>query len=274
MRFHISMRPSLQTGLLLLAIATATITEAQDAPSPQQFPRPRQMHGPQSAMQPAMPSGPQPAAQPAAKPPAGIAPQAAVMPPSATPQTAPSLLDEPAKPAQVRVADGKLAVDANNSTLSDILHDISAKTGMTVDGLSRDQRVFGNYGPASPREVLSALLDGMGYNIMMVGSLDTGVPRQLVLTQRTAGGAAGTVGGRPMQSARQNNGDDDDDSTPDPPDVQQPRPEPNPPEATQPPPSDGSNNGQPGQVKTPQQMLQELQQIRQQQQQQAPTNPQ
>ena len=63
----------------------------------------------------------------------------------------------------------KTLVNADNSALSGILHDISAKTGMTVDGLSRDQRIFGSYGP-SAREVLSALLDGLGYNVMMAGA--------------------------------------------------------------------------------------------------------
>jgi len=186
-----------------------------------------------------------------------------------------SLLDQPANPAQIQVDTGKLSVKADNSTLSGILHDISAKTGMTVDGLSRDQRIFGNYGPASPREVLSALLDGLGYNVLMVGALDNGAPRQLVLTPRT-GASAAASGNRQMPVTRQNNnGDDDDDSTPDQPDntPQPPRPEPNPPEANQQPEQTPPAN-QPGQVRTPQQMLQELQQMRQLQQQQQQANPQ
>jgi hypothetical protein len=277
------MRFQLQTGLFLLMVASATIAEAQVAPVPEQFQQ--RMHRPRPSL-PENGSSPAPGLQPTAP----IAPQQAAVaplttPPSATPPpvaplTASSLLDQPAKPAQIHVDAGQLSVKADNSTLSDILHDISSQTGMTVDGLSRDLRIFGSYGPANPREVLSALLDGAGYNVMMVGSLDNGAPRQLMLTPRTGGGAApgqgpGSGGGRQMQGVRQNAGDDDDDSTPDQQqDAQPPRPEPNPPE-TAPQPDQTPPAGQPGQIKTPQQMLQELQQIRQQQmQQQQPANPQ
>ena len=269
------MRFQLQTGLFLLVVASATIAEAQVEPVPQQFQQ--RMHRPR-------PSLPENSSAPGLNPTPPITPQQAAVtpltaPPPAAPLTASSLLDQPAKPAQVHVDDGKVSVKADNSALSDILHDISSKTGMTVDGLSRDLRVFGSYGPASPREVLSALLDGAGYNIMMVGSLDNGAPRQLVLTPRTGAGAAATPGqgpgggGRQMQGVRPNNGDDDDDSTPDQQDPQPPRPEPNPPE-TAPQPDQTPPAGQPGQIKTPQQMLQELQQIRQQQMQQQQANPQ
>jgi hypothetical protein len=272
------MRFQLQTGLFLLIVASATIAEAQVAPVPQQFPQ--RMHRPRTALPESSPApGVQPT-PPIAPQQAAVAPLTAsqpAAPPPVAPLTASSLLDQPAKPAQVHVDDGELSVKADNSTLSGILHDISSQTGMTVDGLSRDQRVFGNYGPATPREILSALLDGMGYNVMMVGVLDNGAPRQLVLTLRTSGAAAapgpGSNGGRQMPGIRQNAGDDDDDSTPDQQDAQPPRPEPNPPEPA-PQPEQTPPAGQPGQIKTPQQMLQELQQIRQQQLQQQQANPQ
>jgi hypothetical protein len=165
-------------------------------------------------------------------------------------------------------------VNAENSTLSGIMQAITAQTGMTVDGLTNDQRIFGTYGPASPREVLSALLDGMGYNVMMVGNQSNGAPRQLLLTPRSGGPASGgpaNGAGRSMPVHSNNSDDDDDtssqdsqDTTPLPPrpDVNQQQPPQQPP-AGQP----GQGQGQ-GQVKTPQQMLQELQQLRQQQQQQ------
>jgi hypothetical protein len=178
-------------------------------------------------------------------------------------------LDQPPNPAQVHVDAGKLSIKAENSTLSGILHEVSSETGMTVDGLSKDQRIFGNYGPASPREVLSALLDGLGYNVLMVGDQSNGAPRQLLLTQRTAGPASGNHSVE--QPIRQSNSssDDDDDATPDTQDnvPMPPRPVPAQPEVNQEQPPATPPQGQ-GQVKTPQQMLQELQQMRQQQQQQ------
>lgn len=234
-----------QAGVVLLVVLAATITEAQQTPL-------------QTAKSTA-------GAKPSPDVPVPLAPQA--------PQAAPSLLDKPAQPAQVQLNAGKLSVKADNSTLSGILHDIAAKTGMKIDGLSRDQRIFGSYGPAAPREVLSALLDGMGYNVMMVGELASGAPRELALTPRTGGPVTG--GNPATQMARQStNSNDDDDSL-----VEQqdnpvpPRPETMAPEANEP--QEPHPPGNPGTVKTPQQMLQELQQLRQQQlQQQQQANPQ
>ncbi|HVW77413.1 MAG TPA: hypothetical protein VHB45_07355 [Alloacidobacterium sp.] len=234
------MRLQAQVGFLLFALITATITEAQT-----------------------------PAGQ---KPSAAIS-QAIPAPP--TPQRAISLLDEPPVPAQVTFNNGNLTVNAENSSLSQILHDISSKTGMQVEGTPRDQRIFGNYGPASPREVLASLLDGLGYNTMLVGSLANGAPRQIVMTPRN-GGIMASVN-PPVSQMRQNPSNDEDDDSSNVPDQQEnapPRPEPPAepaPEATQPP---EQQSPQQPQVKTPQQLLQELQNLRQQQQQQQQNTPQ
>lgn len=93
-----------------------------------------------------------------------------------------SLSSQAAIPPQVTLDHGKLTVDAQNSDLSAILQDVSQKSGMSVDGLSRNTRVFGVYGPGSPRDVLSALLTGAGYNFVIVGGESGSVPRELVLT--------------------------------------------------------------------------------------------
>ena len=61
---------------------------------------------------------------------------------------------------------------------------------MRLDGLGGDERVFGSFGPGAPREVLTALLNGTSYNVMMVGDLPNGAPRELLLTSRAAGGAS------------------------------------------------------------------------------------
>lgn len=97
-------------------------------------------------------------------------------------QVPPSLSSEAASPPQVILDNGKLMVDAHNSDLSAILQDVAQRSGMSVDGLSRNTRVFGVYGPGSPRDVLSALLTGAGYNFVMVGGGTGNVPRELVLT--------------------------------------------------------------------------------------------
>jgi hypothetical protein len=142
-----------------------------------------------------------------------------------------------------------LAIDAANSSLEQILKDFSTATGAKVDGLSADQRVFGAFGPGPAREVLSQVLQGSGYNVIMIGDQGQGVPRQILLSVRQAGSA---------QPAARNNpsGNEEDDAE----EPQPPVPEPI-----------SNRPGFPpgGPPRSPQQIMQEMQQ-RQQQQQQAP----
>ena len=119
---------------------------------------------------------------------AKAAPPAEPAPPP-QPTVAPNLLEQPAVPATVTTGTNELTVKADNSSLAQILRQVSSKTGMKLDGMSSDERVFGNFGPGAPREVLTALLNGTSYNLIMVGDLPNGAPRELLLTRR-AGGAA------------------------------------------------------------------------------------
>jgi hypothetical protein len=116
-------------------------------------------------------------------------PVAAPVPPP-QPMVAPNLLDQPATPATVTANNHELTVKAENSSLSQILHQVSSATGMKLDGLGGDERVFGSFGPAAPREVITALLNGTSYNVLMVGDLPNGAPRQLLLTRKASGGAS------------------------------------------------------------------------------------
>ena len=158
----------------------------------------------------------------------------------------PSLLDKPAGAPRVTLNGGSLAVDANNSSLSEILKDLERSSGMTVDGFDKDSRVFGIYGPGPPRDVIASLLDGAGYNFLLVGATNAGTPREIVLTTR---------GNAPISAPQPSSQPEEDDEPVNPPPV-----DPAPP--VQPPAAD-----QPRQPRTPQEMLQELQRIRQQQQQ-------
>ncbi len=83
-----------------------------------------------------------------------------------------------------------LRIDAANSSLVQILRDVSAATGAKVEGLNSDERIFGDFGPGPARDVLSQLLQGSGYNIVMIGDQGAGTPRKIVLTPRPSGGAA------------------------------------------------------------------------------------
>lgn len=213
--------------------------------------------GPQAPVQTAGQSGSSVTPGPGAKP-SPAAPQGTGAP--AAPTQAASLLDHPAQAAKVNLAEGKLSVQANNSSLSAILHQISHASGMKIEGLQAgrpDQRVFGSYGPGAPPEVLSELLDGAGYNVLMLGRTSSGAPKELALTPRSGAGAVGTQP-QPNNNAQQDNEDNGEE------DVEPTQyPDDNQPQQNYIPPP-----GPPEMRRTPQQMLEELQRMRQQQQQQ------
>ncbi len=95
--------------------------------------------------------------------------------------------EQPATPATVDFHQGILTIQARNSSLINILAAVSRETGLVVQGLSSDQRVYGQYGPGSLASTLTALLDGSGYNFVIIGGEGGQSPR-LELT--TAGAAA------------------------------------------------------------------------------------
>ena len=103
-----------------------------------------------------------------------------------------------AQPATVSLKNGKLTVEANNSNLTQILQDVAHISGMTIDGLDKDARVFGAFGPGNPRDVLTHLLVGSGYNFVMAGDTTDGAPRQLLLTAQNNNAPALTPASSPV----------------------------------------------------------------------------
>ena len=59
--------------------------------------------------------------------------------------------DQPAQASVVWDSHG-LSIDATNSSLQQILKDVSTATGVKIDGVTSDQRVFGAYGPGQARQ--------------------------------------------------------------------------------------------------------------------------
>ncbi len=115
--------------------------------------------------------------------------------PATPPVTSPPVTSAPSahaaagpaiQPAQVAYTAGRLQVNAENSSLNQILREIGRLTGMKITGGVAEERVFGSYGPADPSVVLSALLNGTGSN-MMVRFDATHRPAELVLTPRSGG---------------------------------------------------------------------------------------
>jgi hypothetical protein len=160
------MSPLLALGLagVLPPVLAQTVAKQAQAPAPaaQQKPATQKHHR-------------KPKAEPVAEP----------APP--VPTVAPNMLDQPASPATVKAANNELTVTAENSSLSQILRQVSSQTGMRLDGISADERVFGSFGPGATREVLTALLNGTSYNMIMVGDLPNGAPRELLLSRRSGG---------------------------------------------------------------------------------------
>jgi hypothetical protein len=120
--------------------------------------------------------------------------------PAAAAETLPLTPEQrPAAPPLVTYIDGKLSVTAKNSTLGDILRAISAKTGASIDiPEGANERVVSQLGPASAREVMTALLNGSHFNYVMVGSeSNPNAVAHVILTAKTdrpEGSSAGSTG--------------------------------------------------------------------------------
>jgi hypothetical protein len=177
----------------------------------------------------------------------------------------------PPNRAKVSFSNGILSVSADNSSLNQILREIAADTGMKITGGVTDERVFGNYGPANPAQVLDSLLDGTAINMVLVQRDDASLA-ELILTPRNGGptppnpnASASNEGREPPRNFA---------AQPNPPSEPAPPPQSNavappvdPAATTTPTPASGTQPDSPNGVKTPQQIYEQLQRMRQQQQQ-------
>jgi len=148
-----------------------------------------------------------PAAKTPQAPQATPAPQAAALP---TKPPAPEMplwpVNEKAVEATVTWDSHGLRIEAANSSLRQILKDVAIATGAKVSGVDTDERVFGTYGPGPTHDVLSQLLQGSEYNILMTGDQGQGTPREVTLTSSHGGGS----GAATATSATDSDDDDDD----------------------------------------------------------------
>lgn len=88
--------------------------------------------------------------------------------------------------ARVSYENGTLEVRADDSSLNQILRDISRQTGMKVVGGVADQRIYGVYGPGPAATVLQTLLDGTGTNVLLKETPDH-APVELTLSPQIGG---------------------------------------------------------------------------------------
>jgi hypothetical protein len=198
----------------------------------------------------------------------------------ATQPTAPEQTDVPLTPsqrppkrAQITYTDGALSVSADNASLNQILRQIASDTGMKITGGVRDERVFGQYGPDNPAQILAQLLDGTGSNMILV-SRDGNEPSELILTPRQGGPSppnpnAATFDDRPDPREGSHHAGQPPPSTPETSPQGNPSvPPANPDPSTGTAPANPSQPDSPNGVKTPQQIYEQLQRMRQQQTQQ------
>lgn len=93
----------------------------------------------------------------------------------------------PPKPPRVSYVGGQLTVVADNSMLNDVLNGIRSAAGIKMEGLGgSNDRVFGQFGPASPRVVIDSLLNGSHYDFIILSALDTpDTVQRVILSPRT-----------------------------------------------------------------------------------------
>jgi hypothetical protein len=158
--------------------------------------------------------------------------------------------DQPPNQARVSWDSRGLEIEASNSSLDQILQQVAADTGVKLEGLTQDQpvqdrlifdrRIFGAYGPGPVRDVLSQLLDGSGYNVLMIGGTDAPLEVVFSLSSRASPQAGANDGNR-------SNPQDEDAADP--------------PEAETPPPPQMKTpfgNGDSGAPETQQQIMQDI----------------
>jgi hypothetical protein len=189
---------------------------------------------------------------------------------SAPPTRAPALVPEqmPPLPPQVTYGNGLLTIVASNSTLSDILQAVAARTGATLDAPASltAQRVAARLGPGPPRDVLADLLAGLDY-IVVGASNDPDAIRNIIVSPNTSSSLPEPAG---MHAAARYQAP----PAPQEESAEAPGPEPSPqPTAQEPQPAGETGPQSPPPVKSPEQLLEELRKL-QEQQSQPPKEPQ
>ncbi len=257
-------------------------------------PAPGSQGTPQARMQQTAPtSAPQPAG-PAAKPTTTPTAhrrtsrtgktQVAEVPPAPAPP--PTLDQQPPTPPLVRFQNGELTIEAQNSTLAQVLRAVQTQTGASIDvpGGANSERVATKIGPGQPRDVLNTLLNGSKFDYVILGVMGKpGAVQKVILTPRQSG-AVGTTTAQNNSAPRAPEAEADENVAESEPE-QNERPQPpvppggfrrpggpgfpgaqaSPPDQNAFTPGDTSNNG--NGAKSPEQLMQELQQMQQQQQQ-------
>jgi AMIN domain len=99
----------------------------------------------------------------------------------------PSPANQPQPRMSVDFNNGKLKIFSDRATLAEVLTEVRRRTGadIAIPPSAMQEQVFGTLGPAAPREVMAALLNGSHFNFVMVGAdNDPSQLRSVMLTPR------------------------------------------------------------------------------------------
>lgn len=190
-------------------------------------------------------------------------------------------------PPQVTYQNGLLTIDAQNSTLSQVLRAVQARTGASVEmpSSAANERVMMQVGPGPARDVLNTLLNGSKFDYIILGMIGNpgGVQKVILTTRESAPTAVNTAQNTAPGQAQPQYQPPPDEPLDE--EMPQAEAEPSTPSPTQPygplpgrfrpgqvpmpqpdPNSEPGNGNPPNGGKTPEQLLQELQNMQQQQQ--------
>ncbi|MFZ0913884.1 MAG: hypothetical protein WBQ76_00770 [Candidatus Korobacteraceae bacterium] len=100
-------------------------------------------------------------------------------------------------PPQVTYQNGLLTIDARNSTLSQVLRAVQARTGASVEmpSSAANERVMMQVGPGRARDVLNTLLNGSKFDYVILGMADNpgGVQKVVLITRQNAAATVNTA---------------------------------------------------------------------------------
>jgi len=166
-----------------------------------------------------------------------------------------------------------LTIEAENSTLADILRAIRKQTGAGVEiPPNATERVVTHLGPGPARDVLASLLNGSHFNYVMLGSpTEPEKVDRIILTSKSGGTPDTTSAPTPPGQSANAAVPTDESEAPGMDIAEQPGDD-----SAENAAGEESQKPQPGgqpQVKTPEQLLQELQRQQQQMQQQQGSSP-
>lgn len=103
-----------------------------------------------------------------------------------TPAAVPARVEPPKPVVAVTFLNGMLRIHAEKATLAEVLFEVQRQTQaeIAIPAGAEQEQVVTDIGPAAPRDVLAALLNGSPYNFIFVGNEQDGNLGKVILSRR------------------------------------------------------------------------------------------